>query len=125
MYISNSDFISANTDLPLRFYTLVNADLTEYLTDRDIESMYIDMLDEVYPDLEIAGYPYLTSRALKDVDPIAYNCGLQDFLSSLLADGEWFEIELEDHQKHVSILEHEEMKKNGYIKKQKKQKKTK
>lgn len=59
----------------------------------DIESLYNDMLDEVYGVVSIAGLEYSTSDALKRLDPIAYQCGLNDYIDSLLNDGELEEID--------------------------------
>lgn len=50
---------------------------------------YDQMLDECYPDVEICGMTYAPSRALRLVDPIAYRCGLGDWLSFLESDGEY------------------------------------
>lgn len=33
------------------------------------------MLDEVYGTVSIAGLEYCTSRAQKEIDPVAYRCG--------------------------------------------------
>ena len=93
MIITKQMAIDANLELPLDFYELVSDDGETFLTHRDIEDMYNDMLDECYPDLMIAGFAYCTSRALKDCDPIAYDCGFGDYISSLLSDG-WEEIEI-------------------------------
>jgi hypothetical protein len=49
------------------------------LTDYELEQAYNDMLDDVYGVVTIAGYQYETSRALKEVDPIAYSVGLSDY----------------------------------------------
>jgi hypothetical protein len=43
------------------------------------ESDYDDMLDECYSDCTIAGQHFTTSYALKEIDPIAYQCGFSDF----------------------------------------------
>lgn len=48
-------------------------------TDHDIEGMYDEMLDDVFGVTSIAGYEYDTSRALKEVDPIAYRTGFNDY----------------------------------------------
>ena len=69
----------------LRGYDYVN----EYgvpVIEYEIETMYIDMLDDVYGDIQVAGYRYSTSRVLKEVDPIAYRCGLAEYIDSLVAD---------------------------------------
>lgn len=68
------------------------------LTDRDLEQMYCEMLDDCYGEVIIAGYTYQTSRALAEIDPTAFRCGLSDYIDSLLGetieeiDGEYFEI---------------------------------
>jgi len=59
--------------------------LTE-LSDRDLHSLYDEYLDETYPDLEIAGLSYSTSRALAEIDPTAYNCGFNDWLDSEISE---------------------------------------
>lgn len=46
------------------------------------EERYDEMLDDVYGTVEIAGYTFDTSRALKELDPTAYRCGLVDFEDS-------------------------------------------
>lgn len=70
------------------------------LSDRELEQRYCDMLDEIYSDCKIAGYDYLTSRALREVDPTAYRCGFADWVSSEIEnetieeiDGKYFEKE--------------------------------
>jgi len=46
------------------------------------EQDYDDVLDEIYGTVEIAGHLYTTSEALKAVDPIAYDNGFNDWLTS-------------------------------------------
>lgn len=52
----------------------------EELDDYDLHQRYDDGLDEVYGDAHIAGLDIATSRALKEVDPIAYRVGFSDWL---------------------------------------------
>lgn len=52
------------------------------LTDEQLHERYDDMLDEVYPDLIIAGMEFSTSNALKELDPIAYRVGFSDWVDS-------------------------------------------
>ena len=54
--------------------------------DVSIRELYDDMLDSCYPDVEIGGLKYAHSVALYRIDPIAYQVGLNDYESSLLAD---------------------------------------
>jgi hypothetical protein len=59
---------------------------TEYklaLTSWELEQAYNEMLDEVYGTVNIAGYEYDTSKALKEIDPIAYRVGMNDYESQL------------------------------------------
>ena len=44
---------------------------------------YDEMLNDVYGTVIIAGYEYDTAQALKEVDPIAYSVGMNDYESSL------------------------------------------
>ena len=60
--------------------------MSEYklaLTSWELEEMYNDMLDDVYGTVNIAGYEYSTSQALKAIDPIAYSVGMNDYESQL------------------------------------------
>lgn len=58
----------------------------EYITDNMDDSVYDDMLDECYGDIEICGLSYSASIALYRVDKIAYNCGRNDYYDSLSGD---------------------------------------
>lgn len=53
------------------------------INESDAIEMYNDMLDEIYPELNIAGYSYQTSVVLKRVDLVAYNTGFNDWLDSM------------------------------------------
>lgn len=86
---------------------------------------YDEMLDEVYGDVEVCGMTYSSSRALKELDPVAYNCGksdyeanydldnceeytdLRDKLEGLESDLESLNEELEELQDELDSLESE------------------
>ena len=53
----------------------------------ELEDMYDDMLDECYPEVVIGNMRYSPARVLKDTDPIAYRCGLNDWLDAEMSDG--------------------------------------
>lgn len=53
-------------------------DVAEYIVENMDADQYDDMLDEIYGEVQIAGYTYSTSNALKNVDRIAYECGFDD-----------------------------------------------
>lgn len=59
------------------------AQIAANLTPLDTEELYANMLDECYPECEIAGMSFTTSRALKELDPTAFRCGEADYIDSL------------------------------------------
>lgn len=44
-----------------------------------IDDAYDEWLDDIYEPVNIGGYTYLTSVALRLVDPIAYRVGRSDW----------------------------------------------
>jgi len=54
------------------------------------DEAYADMLNECYPMIDVCGYQYEPANALESLDPIAYRCGLADYISSEL-DENWVE----------------------------------
>jgi hypothetical protein len=53
-----------------------------------LKEFYDSMLDDCYPEVEIAGLFYAPSVALYRIDPIAYRVGMNDYESSLRTDYE-------------------------------------
>ena len=49
----------------------------------DYETQFDEYLDESIPEIEIGCLTYSPSHVLKNVDPVAYRCGLVDFIDSL------------------------------------------
>lgn len=49
------------------------------IDDSDFEDSYCDMLDECYPEV----FGISPSRILRECDPIAYSCGLSDYVDGL------------------------------------------
>ncbi len=54
----------------------------KYIEESEAEELYSDMLDEAYGSVKIAGIEFSPSMILKELDPIAYSCGLSDWLDS-------------------------------------------
>ena len=75
------------------------------LDSSDYEDSYNDMLDECYPEL----FNMLPSRILEECDPIAYNCGLSDYVDSIELENssEYNELvsELEELESELEELE--------------------
>ncbi len=59
------------------------SDIDDYL---DAHSIYDDVLDETYGEIDICGCEYAASVALPRVDECAYNCGRNDYMSGVLED---------------------------------------
>jgi hypothetical protein len=53
------------------------------MNEYELAQQFDEFLDEIYGTVKIAGYEYNTSQALKEVDPIAYSVGMNDYESSL------------------------------------------
>lgn len=47
-----------------------------------LEAAYDEYLDEIYPEVEIAGVTFSPSRILAEVDPTAYRCGFSDWVDA-------------------------------------------
>lgn len=44
---------------------------------------YIQLLDDIYGDVTIAGMTYSAGTALEAIDPVAFRCGLGDYESQI------------------------------------------
>ena len=49
----------------------------------DYEDQFDESLDESIPEIKIGCLTYSPSHVLKNVDPVAYRCSLNDFVDSL------------------------------------------
>ena len=45
------------------------------------EEEYEEQLNEIYGEVEICGMTFDSGRVLKELDPIAFNCGMSDVSS--------------------------------------------
>ena len=57
-------------------------EVTAMETTTDAYDAYDEFLDDAYGDTSIAGMTYSTSRALLEIDPVAYRCGFNDWADS-------------------------------------------
>ena len=75
----------------------------------DYEDQFDESLDESIPEIEIGCLTYLPSHVLKAVDPVAYRCGLNDFVNSLDVEDsdEYKELqdEIEDLENEIEDLQ--------------------
>lgn len=75
----------------------------EALSDRDLEQMYDEWLDELEGMVRVGAIEFFASDVLREMDPIAYRVGLHDYIDHMLTDGEitdvaeeWTEVWLRD-----------------------------
>lgn len=54
----------------------------KYIPEHDALEMYREFIDECEGDVVIFGMHYLASRVLEEIDPIAFNCGFNDWCDS-------------------------------------------
>lgn len=58
-------------------------------TREDYIEMYDEMLDECYPMVQFGNLEYYPSYVLRNVDPIAYDMGLSEYIDSLHEDDDF------------------------------------
>ena len=51
------------------------------------EKEYEDKLNEIYGDVDICGFKYPAGRALREIDPVAFRCGLAEEPEVWVCDG--------------------------------------
>lgn len=64
----------------------------------DQEQMFRDSIDETTETIQIGSISFTPSRVLEELDPIAFRCGVSDYMDSLAQDGEYEEIDGEYYQ---------------------------
>ena len=74
------------------------------LEDQENTDEYDEILDEQGPVI-VAGMEFMPSAILKEMDPTAYRCGLNDFNDAEMSD---LEGEIEDLKKDLADAEAEE-----------------
>ena len=90
-------------------YTKKQIELIKELKPVDCEELFDQNLDESQDMISIGSLNYSPSDVLKNVDPIAYRCGVIDYMESLVGDcltdeidGEYYLLEdVEHHLRRV------------------------
>ena len=57
-----------------------------------IEEMFDEFLNEVYEPITFGYLTFYPADIIKELDPIAYRCGLADYESDLIDRGEYAEL---------------------------------
>ena len=75
-----------------------DAETGEELDWDNLAERYRMILDDVYGEVDIAGMTFYSSSALEELDPIAFRCGVNDYIDSLMTDGEITDEEPDDEE---------------------------
>jgi hypothetical protein len=57
----------------------------------DEEELFEEMLDECYEEVKLGNLSWYPSHVMKNLDPIAFRCGVSEYIDGLVSDGEYFE----------------------------------
>ena len=60
--------------------------MSRLITEDQAVEMYDEMLDDCEGPVELCGMTYSASQVLREVDPVAYRCGFNDYVDSLTDD---------------------------------------
>jgi len=76
---------STQTKIPYNWDTLddkvtelYDAAIEEFIEENNTEEAYESELNEIYGDVSVCGYDRPSGAVLREVDPIAFRCGLSD-----------------------------------------------
>lgn len=79
------------------------------LDESDYEEGYKELIDECTEVVVIMGISFTPSRILEELDPVAYSCGLSDYVDSIdkSSNSEYQELEsaIEDLEEEIESLE--------------------
>ena len=80
------------------------------LEESEYEDKYKDLIDELTGTIKIMGISFNASRILEELDPIAYNCGLSDYVDSLdkIEDSAYIEMQEEYDEFSGEVFDLEE-----------------
>ena len=97
--------------LRLQVYNLESQQSKIELDPDDYEDQFDESLDDSIPEIEIGCLTYSPSHVLKNVDPVAYRCGLNDFVNSLdVEDSDEYKVlqeEIDQLQSDIEDLEND------------------
>jgi hypothetical protein len=60
--------------------------MSRLITEAEALEMYEEMLDDCEGPVELCGMTYSASYVLREIDPVAYRCGFNDYVDSLTDD---------------------------------------
>ena len=92
---------------------MLEARIKEELTPIHIEDYYAAALDDIYPVVEIGYLTFSPSQIVRELDPTAFRCGMQDYLDGddtleYVADEWYIAYEVEKLREEIEAAEEEE-----------------
>lgn len=76
--------------------------------EHEIDAMYEEMLNDCHDSIDICGYTYEAGHALKEIDPIAFRCGVSDWSSEEFVEVSYDDMTDEERKKYI-VSEHQIM----------------
>lgn len=74
----------------------------------ELEDMYEDMLNECHEPVSICGFEYDQGRALRNIDPIAFSCGVSEWVDEEFDEVSYSDMTTEE-QEHYIVNAHQIM----------------
>ena len=65
---------------PLKLKSII--DSISAISESELYERYDGFLDDIYGQIDVCGFKYCASRALKEIDIVVYDCGFNDWLDS-------------------------------------------
>lgn len=59
----------------------------------DTEELFEEMLDDCYEQVTLGNLSWYPSHVMKNLDPIAFKCGVSEYIDGLVEDGEYYEFD--------------------------------
>ncbi|AQT68785.1 hypothetical protein STSP2_01958 [Anaerohalosphaera lusitana] len=56
------------------------------------EEAYSELLDEIYGEVQFDGIVFYPSDIIRELDPVAFRCGCNDYLAAEESDGQLYEV---------------------------------
>ena len=83
---------------------VIDSLVKEHCEPIDPEELFEQMLDDCYEEVSLGSLTWDPSYVMKELDPVAFRCGVSEYIDGLVEDGEYFEFD-GDYYDFVDIEE--------------------
>jgi len=73
----------------------------ESFTNSEVKELYKEMINETNNEVNICGMTYSPSDVLESVDPIAFRCGLSDYVSEYFVEVDDIYYRIDDYEQAI------------------------